>query len=189
MPGRSFLILHGWQGNSPGHWQTWLADRLRAAGHTVAYPELPDPCEPYLPAWLVALEAELARLPGEPVVACHSLGCLLWMHRAARRGAPGRALLVAPPSPYLGIHELAPFFPAPATPPLAPGTRLVCADDDPYCPEGTEAAYPRLGVPVDVIPRGAHLNVDAGYGPWPAVEAWCLGQGDSAVTSSRIAPG
>jgi predicted alpha/beta hydrolase family esterase len=189
MAGRSHLILHGWQGNTAEHWQTWIAERLRAAGETVAYPELPDPDEPFLPAWLAALEAELARLPGEPVVVCHSLGCVLWLHHAARGGAAARALLVAPPSPDLGLRELASFFPAPAAPALAPGTRLVCADDDPYCPEGAAAAYPRLGVPVDAIAGGGHLNVDAGYGPWPEAEAWCLGQGDSAVTSSRMARG
>jgi predicted alpha/beta hydrolase family esterase len=183
--GRSHLILHGWQGNDPGHWQTWLAQRLRAAGETVAYPELPDPDHPTLPAWLAALRAELAALPGEPVVVCHSLGCLLWLHHAARRPAGARALLVAPPSE--GIPELASFFPVPRATGLAPGTRLVRSDDDPYSPDGA-AAY-ALCVPVDVIPGGGHLNVDAGYGPWPAVEAWCLGQAESVTASARIAPG
>ena len=44
-----------------------------------------------------------------------------------------------------------------------------------------------LGIPVDVLPGAGHVNPDAGYGPWPAVEAWCYGA--SAITSSRIAPG
>jgi predicted alpha/beta hydrolase family esterase len=189
MAERSYLIVHGWQGNTAEHWQTWLAERLRAAGETVAYPELPDPDEPQLPAWLAALEAELDGLPGEPVVLCHSLGCLLWLHHAARGPAEGRALLVAPPSAMAGIPELASFFPAPAAPVLAPGSRLVCADDDPYNPPGAAAEYGGLGIPVDAIAGGGHLNADAGYGPWPEVEAWCLGQGESAVTSSRMARG
>jgi len=189
MAGRSFLILHGWQGNSPGHWQTWLAPRLRAAGETVAYPQLPDPDRPRPEAWLAALEAELERLPGEPVALCHSLACLLWLHLAAARPAPGRALLVAPPSAGAGIEELEPFFPLPASPALASGSRLVCADDDPYCPEGAANVYAALGLPVDLVPGGGHLNTDAGYGPWPQVQAWCLAQGASAVASSRMAPG
>ena len=189
MAGRSFLILHGWLGNGPGHWQAWLADRLSAAGETVAYPALPDPDRPSPRAWLAALEAELERLPGTPVALCHSLACLLWLHHAARVPAPGPALLVAPPSPTTGIAELDPFFPVPAAPALAPGSRLVCADDDPYCPEGAAHVYGGLGVPLDLVPGGGHLNSDTGFGPWPEVEAWCLGQGASAVTSSRIAPG
>ena len=42
MPSMSFLILHGWQGSGPGHWQTWLAGRLRDRGERVSYPELPE---------------------------------------------------------------------------------------------------------------------------------------------------
>src|SRR3954470_12232349 len=41
------LILHGWQGSGPDHWQTWLAGRLRDRGAHVQYPSLPDcdvPC-------------------------------------------------------------------------------------------------------------------------------------------------
>ncbi len=33
---RSFLILHGYLGSGPDHWQTWLAARLRAAGEKTA---------------------------------------------------------------------------------------------------------------------------------------------------------
>ena len=33
-----FLILHGYLGSGPDHWQSWLAGRLRAAGERVAYP-------------------------------------------------------------------------------------------------------------------------------------------------------
>jgi predicted alpha/beta hydrolase family esterase len=173
------LVLHGWQGNTAEHWQTWLAGRLEA----VEYPELPDPDHPRLDAWLGAI----ADLRPQAVV-CHSLGCLLWLHHVARGGAQARALLVAPPSADIGEPELASFFPVPDLR-LPPGSRLVCSDDDPYCPGGAAARYgPLLGVPVDVLPGQGHLNATAGYGPWPEVEAWCRGQ-DSAITSSRIAPG
>ena len=48
---RSFLILHGYAGSGPGHWQTWLADRLASAGERVAYPALPSPDAPLLTTW------------------------------------------------------------------------------------------------------------------------------------------
>ena len=172
------LILHGWQGNVDHHWQSWLARRLGAD-----YPQLPDPDHPRLDAWLTAIEDR------EPdVVVCHSLGCLLWLHRLARGGDQARALLVAPPSEAFAEPELTSFFPVPPVG-LAAGSRLVCSDDDPFCPEGAAARYGLvLGVPVDVLPGQGHLNATAGYGPWPEVEAFCRGQ-DSAITSSRIAPG
>lgn len=46
--------------------------------------------------------------------------------------------------------------------------------DDPYLPEGIAAAYGLpLKIATTVVPAGGHLNIDAGYGPWPAVRDWC----------------
>jgi predicted alpha/beta hydrolase family esterase len=162
-----FLILHGWQGSGPDHWQTWLAGRLRERGETVRYPDLPDPGAPRLDAWLAALRDELAACPEPPVVVCHSLACLLWLHH----GSGQRALLVAPPA-Y--VPELDSFFPVPA--PRDLDAEIWCADDDPFCPPGAGALYGEpLGLPVRVFAGGGHLNPDAGYGPWPAVESWASG--------------
>jgi predicted alpha/beta hydrolase family esterase len=184
MPGRSFLILHGLQASGPGHWQTWLAARLRADGERIAYPDLPDPDVPSLAAWRGALDGELAALPaGAVVVICHSLSCLLWLHHVAEGGRQAdRVLLVAPPSESAPVPEIAGFFPVPL-PALSGGARLVCSDDDPYCPEGAAALYGRpLGIAVDLLPGRGHFNPEAGYGPWPAVEAWCLA-GDRPITA------
>jgi predicted alpha/beta hydrolase family esterase len=177
---RSFLILHGLQGSGPGHWQTWLAARLRADGERVAYPDLPDADAPSPVAWRDVLARALEGLPA-PVVVCHSLSCLLWLHHVADGGSPAdRVLLVAPPSESADVPEIEPFFPVPL-PRLAPGARLVCSDDDPYCPEGAAHLYGGpLGVEVDVLPGKGHLNLETGYGPWPAVEQWCL-TGDRSI--------
>src|SRR5437868_2060958 len=106
----AFLILHGIEGSGPQHWQTWIAGRLRERGLQVAYPELPKPFEPHLDEWLTALDDELGRLPlAETTVLCHSLGCLLWLHR---RGEPvARALLVAPPQPDVEVPGAVGFRP------------------------------------------------------------------------------
>ena len=181
MAARSFLILHGLQGSGPGHWQTWLAARLRADNERVAYPDLPDAELPSLPAWREKLDGELAALPGSCIVVCHSLACLLWLHHVADGGIPAeRALLVAPPSESSGVPEIAGFFPVPH-PDLGGGGRLVCSDNDPFCPEGAANLYADLGIPIDVIPGKGHMNNEAGYGPWPAVEAWCI-EGARPVT-------
>jgi predicted alpha/beta hydrolase family esterase len=175
------LIVHGLGGSGPGHWQSWLWQRLLERGVEVSYPDLPDPDDPKLEAWLSVLEEELTRLgPDGLVVACHSLGAVSWLHLAARtdRRLAERVVLVAPPSAGAGVTEIAGFVPAPleagAVARAAISTRLVCSDSgDPYRPEGPELFEP-LGVPIDVIPGSGHLNTDAGYGEWPAVERWCL---------------
>jgi predicted alpha/beta hydrolase family esterase len=190
---RSFLILHGYEGSGPEHWQTWLAARLSGAGERVAYPDLPAPYTPALPAWRDALAASLRR---EMTVVAHSLACILWLHhctapvRAGVRAA--RVLLVAPPSFGGAPEPIRSFFPVPLDPEAvaaaADDTRLVCAPDDPYCPEDAALLYGEpLGIDVDVLPGAAHVNADSGFGPWPEAEAWCYGA--SAITSSRIAPG
>lgn len=175
------VILHGWQGNEPAHWQTWLAEQLGADEREVRYPDLPDADAPQLRAWLDALDEVLAGLPDDGFdVVCHSLSSLLWLHHAHAGSGPrpARVALIAPPSPQTPIPELAAFLPVPLgidqVRRAADGTVLVCSDDDPYCPEGAALAYGRpLKMATTVIPGGGHLNVAAGYGAWPAVLDWC----------------
>ena len=180
------LILHGWYGSQEPHWQRWLASRLRDTGAAhVQLPDLPNAAAPLLDSWRTALDAELTVLaaqPGERIVVCHSLGCILWLHHAASRraGSPrvDRVVLNAPPAP---VPELPTFFPAPIDPvgiaAAAKSTRIVWSDDDPYCAEGAGGLYAEpLGIPNDRLAGQGHLNVDAGYGPWPAMLDWCLGR-------------
>ncbi|WP_458243912.1 RBBP9/YdeN family alpha/beta hydrolase [Streptomyces sp. MAI_2237] len=178
------LILHGWQNRRPeAHWQHRLADRLAALGHPVTYPQLPDPDDPDLETWLSELTRHLTglRADAERVVVAHSASAVLWLHAVARGlvpdGAVDRVLLVAPPSASVLLRhaEIAAFAPPALDLTLPASTRLVAGDDDPYCPEGARALYgDPLGIPTDILPGAAHLDLDAGYGEWPAVLDWCL---------------
>jgi serine hydrolase len=180
----SFLIVHGWQNRRPeGHWQNWLARELRAQGHQVCHPRLPNPDHPRVAAWLGALRDQLARMRyGERVVICHSLGAMAWLH-LAHEGGPhppvDRLLFVAPPSPaYLAAEPaLAAFVPPEPVGNLVGATSraeplLVCSDNDPCCKEGANRAYP-TGFDVNMIRGAGHIDIDAGYGAWPSLLAWC----------------
>lgn len=192
-PSRRFLVLHGWQNRRPRqHWQWQLVEALRNDGEQVLYPQLPDPDRPSLDAWTDLVRAELAQLGrAERVVIAHSLAVPLWLHCATRLTADehvDRVLLVSPPSPdVLRNHDEVSAFaevhqdPA-TTAASATTTRLVCSDNDPYCPEGAPLAYAALGLDTDIIPDGQHLDPDAGYGRWPAALAWCR---DPSVRLSR----
>lgn len=185
----TFLILHGLEGSGPEHWQTWLAGRLSERGLEVAYPSLPDADNPRLDRWLEALDDELARLPAsETTVLCHSLGSLLWLHHAARKPAVqvGRALLVAPPQPDEDDLQSAGFRPVPldrdGVAAAAGETRLVCSTDDPWCPpETSRRIAEETGIPIDWLDDAGHVNTAGGYGPWPAVEAWAVGERERPV--------
>lgn len=181
---RRVLLLHGWQNRRPrGHWQFWLAERLRSAGEQVLYPQLPSPDEPRLDDWIEVLETELAQLgEGERVVICHSLSCLLWAHAVVRLGAHARVdrlLWVAPPGPSAFEPAIDGFAPRGLDPDAirasAPLRQLVCGDNDPFCPERADLVYGDLGLRPTVLHGVAHLDPDAGYGPWPEVERWARG--------------
>ena len=179
-PARPFLFLHGLEGSGEGHWQRWLAARLAERGEDVAFPALPDEEDPDPEAWEAELERVLSEMGAEPVVLAHSLGCLLWLRVASRgeRRLAERVLLVAPPAAddVPAVVRFSRFGPDTARLHAASGSiRIVCSDDDPYNPAGALATHARpLGIPADVIAGAGHLNVDAGYGPWPAVERWAL---------------
>lgn len=112
----------------------------------------------------------------------HSLAVPLWLYVAANltdNETVDRTLLVSPPSPNVLIrYDAVSAF---ATVPhhhdrvaAAAGTnRLVCSDNDPYCPEGGSIAYQELGLDCDIVPGGGHLDPDTGYGNWPSALAWC----------------
>lgn len=182
-PTRRFLVLHGWQNRRPpAHWQWQLVEALRAGGDQVLYPQLPEPDRPSLEQWTALLRAELAQLgSGERVVLAHSLSVPLWFHTAPlleEDEQVDRVLLVAPPSPSVLARypEVAAFAAVPydvvAAARGAGSTRLVCSDDDPYCPEGATTLL--RGLDADLVPGGQHLDPDAGYGGWPSALAWCL---------------
>lgn len=176
------LVLPGWQGSGEGHWQTWLEEQLRAAGRATRRPSFVDLDRPDRAEWLAALRAALADLPPDGFdVVTHSLGAVLWLHHAVEPGdapRPARVVLVAPPSPATSIPEMGTFFPPPldveAVRQAAGGTVLVAGDDDPYLPEGIAAAYGLpLKIATTVVPGGGHLNVESGFGEWPAMLDWC----------------
>jgi uncharacterized protein len=190
-PAASFLILHGiaYDG-SEDHWHNRLARRLGELGHHVRYPQLPAPEAPRLADWLAVLRRELDGMtqPGapDPVVVCHSLGCLLWIHHAAELSHPvDRLLLVAPPEDAqvpLPVDEFRVGHPDPASirgSSVAP-PRLVRGDLDPYSPSGVPEWAVESGCEIDRLAGVAHLNPDDGHGPWPSCERWCL-EGGAAL--------
>ena len=176
------VIIPGWGGSGPGHWQTWLEQQLRAAGRETRRAEYPDVDRPDLAAWLQALRVALSGLPmdGFDVVA-HCLGAVLWLHHVADPGdapRPARVLLAAPPSPHLDDVQIAEFLPPPMDVETvrrgADGTVLVAGSDDPALPEGIADAYGRpLKMATTIVENGGHLNTESGFGAWPAVLDWC----------------
>lgn len=185
------LVLHGWGGNKPEHWQEHLVRNLQADGVDVRYPKFTNPKAPDLEIWLDELERVVAEIPEDhPItVLAHSLGSILWMHYAAAAvdsEPPIRAervLLVAPP--YV-VREMPPldapsgaegFFPPPLSADgiksVGSETILVASDNDDYATFDQSSVYAHhLAIPIEKLHGAGHISPYYGYGEWPWVEAW-----------------
>lgn len=189
------LILHGWLNRRPvGHWQRHLAETLAERGVSVAYPQLPDPDEPSLDAWLAVFDDAWASVTGRRrVVVTHSLGGYLLLNAIARGRDLGahRAILVAPPAldRLLAVPELEPFGhhgvtrsqfdAAVAEPPV-----VVASDDDTWTtPDAARAQADALGGRAIILPGQAHFSFEDGYGRWVSMERFVLADASGKLTA------
>jgi hypothetical protein len=167
------LIIPGWNGSGPAHWQT-LWERAHPEYRRV---EQRDWIEVWRGEWLATLDSAVAAARGDIVLVAHSLGSVAvaeWAlanpHGATRVMC---ALLVAPPDldalPDLPA-TLASFTPVPRLR-LPLRSLLVASENDPYM---TAAAAQDLAIAwgSDFFNAGkvGHLNVESGHGPWPEGE-------------------
>ena len=164
--GRRVLLLPGWQGSGPGHWQSrWEArhGHLRVEQGDWLWPRRGD--------WMSRLDEVLLENDTPAVLVAHSLGCHLVSAWAAHSRLAARvhaALLVAPPDiersaapPQLQrwapiVRQRLPF-----------ASTLVASSDDPFC-EASCAAGMASDWGSDWLLIGAcgHLNAESGLGDW-----------------------
>jgi len=195
-----FLVLHGTGGNKPDHWQERLVHQLRDLGKDVRYPQMPEPNSPNLDTWMATLHQALDEIADDATltVLAHSRGCILWMQHAAmaaheKHGPQAqRTLLVAPPYRTSEIPPTPPskFFPAPLSAEgiaaLSRETVIVASDDDEFSTyEQAEGYAEALGIPVYKLSGAGHISPFYGYGDWPWVLEWCLGNADLPPIPNR----
>ena len=173
----SVLIIPGWNGSGPGHWQTLWVEKYprfhRVVQENWSRPSRTD--------WIAQIDADIERASPTFLVA-HSLGCLAVAHWAATAGRKTDrvegAFLVAPP--WLTASDqcpaqLADFLPMPLHRLPFPSL-LVASEDDPYLP--IEIAAPLAsawGSQFVDVGRQGHINVASGNGPWPVGEGLLRG--------------
>ncbi len=163
----SVLVLPGWQGSGPEHWQMRWA---RRHGYSVVAQN--NWMQPLRGDWMARLDESVIDAPGPVVLAAHSLGCILvaaWAsvsrHTARVRGA----LLVAPgdtEAPELS-HRLPGWSPI-VRQALPFKSILVGSQNDPYCSALRARALAQVWRS-DWIDIGAagHINADSSLGDWP----------------------
>lgn len=171
------LIIPGLYGSELQHWQTWIQHRIPNAVRV----EQPEWDNPALPLWRGSVIGYMDRLPGKLWLLAHSFGCLAGIAAAMER--PERivgAMLVAPAdparfnangfrsgSPYIAAaYSIASLLPQHSLP--FPSV-VVTSSNDPWMSLETAAAWAeRWESRLINIGAAGHINVESGFGPWPA---------------------
>jgi predicted alpha/beta hydrolase family esterase len=163
------LVIPGLHGSGPDHWQTWLQARLPHAQRV----EQDDWAVPQLDAWSRRIDEVVARHPDVAWVAvAHSFGCLALAHHLGRRAASGQrdagvgvagALFVAPADPRrFRLEDSLPQRP------LGVPSTLMSSETDPWMAAANAARWAaRWGAALVNLGDAGHINVDAGFGPFP----------------------
>ena len=161
------LILPGWQGSGPEHWQ---AHWLDLTDRTVLVRQR-DWNNPDLKDWLSAAVEAIEAHPN-PILVGHSLGAVLIAHIARRRPdlAIAGALLVAPADVDNRAGDfpaLASFSPLP-TAPLGFPAIVVGSRNDPWMPLARARILARMWE-ADFVDAGkaGHINAATDLGVWP----------------------
>lgn len=161
------LLLPGWQGSDPPHWQSrWEAVH---GDHRV---EQHDWMRPLRGDWSARLEEEILAAPGPVALAAHSLGCILvaaWAAHSRNTHKVAAALLVAPGDlEREDLRERIPGWAPVARQALPFRALVIAANDDPYCAaeRSREMAHDWGARYIDAG-RGGHLNGESGLGDWP----------------------
>ncbi len=163
----SILILPGFMNSGPDHWQSRWEAKLSTASR-VWEPVMADARKN---DWVEALVKSVRAAEKPVVLVAHSLGVIATAHAAPLLSEKVRgAFLVAPSNVErdnltAGIDRA--FAPAPRDPLPFPSL-LVASRNDPFCPfeKADEFAASWGSLLVDAGEAG-HINVDAGFGPWP----------------------
>ncbi|TSH98602.1 alpha/beta hydrolase [Verticiella sediminum] len=159
------IIVPGWNGSGPEHWQSRWAEQLARATRV----EQRDWAQPARAEWVHALTVAIDEATRPPLLVAHSLGCITVAHLPlpVRQKVAG-ALLVAPADVERenAPPALADFAPIPRTAFPFP-TIVVASTDDPYCPLARAEAMARdWGADFVTLANAGHINTASGLGDW-----------------------
>ena len=161
------LILPGWQGSGPSHWQSlWTrqyADQLV---------EQHDWVRPLRGDWLARLDDVMSDLSGPVFLVAHSLGCIqvaAWAQTSAQCHKVKAALLVAPGDVEASpVQDVFSSWRPIALNALPFKSILIGSENDPYCTLARAEQF-ALAWGSEFLNLGecGHVNAESNLGDWP----------------------
>jgi predicted alpha/beta hydrolase family esterase len=162
------LIIPGWSGSGPDHWQSRWVAKLS----TARLVEQEDWYKPARDAWANRIIAAVRAATRPVVLVGHSAGVSAIAHAAEhlKAGEVAGAFLVAPASETAkrAIPGMAADFIPDRREKLPFPAVLIASATDPYCTQDEARALAQAWG-ADFVDAGdsGHLNSESGHGPWP----------------------
>jgi len=192
-PHAPILLVPGFRGSGPGHWQSWLQEQVPGAERISGI----DWDKPVLAWWAERVRDVLARSEQPLRIIAHSFGCLAAVVAAADRpDQVADLILVAPADPdrfdFTGLkppgtsHDDR-FNLSRALPlrPLQVKGLLVASHNDPWLDFDKATNLARAwGLGLHDLGAAGHINAESGHGPWP----WLLQELETRVREARDTP-
>lgn len=169
------LIVPGFHGSGPAHWQTWLETQLPNTTRVSGI----DWEAPILARWASAIRTAIDNQARPVWLVAHSFGCLASIVAAVDRGEKvAGTLLVAPADPErfspLGLRG--PEDTATSLASIVSDIRLpfpstvIASTNDPWMKLTVATHWANCwGSRFINLGAAGHINIDSGYGPWPEV--------------------
>ena len=161
------LMVPGFTGSSPGHWQS-IWEREHPEYRRVGQRDWdhPEPGE-----WTETLNEAVTASAGSVVLVGHSLGCTTIVRWAAEHdaGRVGAAMLVAPSDVEAATApaEVRGFAPIPLLRLPFPALVVASTNDPLVTMARAEHMASCWGARLVSIGAADHIHTAAGYGPWP----------------------
>lgn len=172
-----FIIIHGTKGSPDENWFPWLKKSLEDDGHNVIVPTFPTPEDQDVDNWLDIFEDNLTNDPSNTVLIGHSIGATLMLNALfGAESAFKASIFVAPVLDKINNDEYDALnetftsveFDWEDIMAHAGKTHIFYGEGDPYVPKEQAVELQRhLETKLTIIPRGGHLNSEAGWTEFP----------------------
>ena len=171
MKNSNILILPGWKGSGPSHWQSrWIIQ------HGYQLVDQHDWMRPLRGDWLARLDDVVSDLTEPVFLVAHSLGCIqvaAWSQISAQCHKVKAALLVAPGDVEASQHQdVFSSWRHIALKALPFKSMLIGSQNDPNCtPSRAEHFAKAWGSAYFNLGECGHLNAESNLGDWPEGQA------------------
>lgn len=171
--GRNVFIIHGAYGSPNENWIPWLKKELKQLGKEVIVPTFPTPRGQVLERWLEVFGNFEDKVGEETILIGHSIGATFLLSVLEKLQSPIHTSFLV--SGFIGPLNNPKFdkinktfaekeFNWPKIRSNCQKFHIIHGDNDPYVLMGkAEELAKNLGVEVEVIKNGGHLNKSAGY--------------------------